>query len=459
MTVIFTIFFTLTMGSSTFHLSSWAYGYTSLKPINLSQNIGNSDHPIVTSHAGNVYVVWHDSTPGNADIFFKKSSDNGNSFGETINLGNNTGNSVFPQIIANGNNVYVVWHDSTPGNADIFFKKSSDNGNSFGETINLSNNNNESLKPQILTNNDGHIFVTWTNNPHLSSNEPVLNADIFFKKSSDNGNSFGETINLSNNTGNSVFPQIIANGNNVYIVWTDYTGGDRWADIFFKKSSNNGNSFGETINLSKTPFKDFNRTGHSSSPVLAQSNSTLFVIWQDDYDGNDEIYFTKSNDNGTSFFDNLSNRFPINLSNNIDASELPETFVSKNNTFITWQDKSDGNYEIYFTNSSDNGNNLGFGFEGNPINLSNNTGDSLFPKVLANNNNIVLIWTDTTPGNADILFKKSSDNGNSFGETINLSNSTGNSLYPRTIIDGEVYVVWKDLSEGAGEIYFTKITN
>ena len=46
-----------------------------------------------------------------------------------------------PQITASGNNVYVVWSDSTTGNADIFFKRSTDGGATFSSpSINLSNN-------------------------------------------------------------------------------------------------------------------------------------------------------------------------------------------------------------------------------------------------------------------------------------------------------------------------------
>ena len=57
-----------------------------------------------------------DTTPGNIDILFAASNNNGTSFGTPINLSNNTGDSFNPQIAASGNNVYVTWEDSTPGN-------------------------------------------------------------------------------------------------------------------------------------------------------------------------------------------------------------------------------------------------------------------------------------------------------------------------------------------------------
>ena len=88
--------------------------------------------------------------PGNFDIFFAASNNNGTSFGTPINLSNNTGDSQNPQIAASGNNVYVTWVDGTPaGNNDIFFAASNNNGRALVLPINLSNNTGVSFNPQI----------------------------------------------------------------------------------------------------------------------------------------------------------------------------------------------------------------------------------------------------------------------------------------------------------------------
>ena len=79
----------------------------------------------------------YDDTPGNSDILFAVSNNNGTSFGTPINLSNNTGFSVDPQIAVIGNNVYVTWQDTTPGNSDIFVIT---NAQPFGIPINISNN-------------------------------------------------------------------------------------------------------------------------------------------------------------------------------------------------------------------------------------------------------------------------------------------------------------------------------
>ena len=95
-------------------------------------------------NASNAYVVWEDFTPGNAEIFFRASQGLG-----TINLSNNTGQSLVPQIAVSGNNnVYVTWQEATPGNNDIFVIN---NAQPFATPVNISNNSGNSLIPQIAT--------------------------------------------------------------------------------------------------------------------------------------------------------------------------------------------------------------------------------------------------------------------------------------------------------------------
>ena len=50
----------------------------------------------------------------------------------TLNLSNNTGHSELPNVVVDGNKVYVVWADDTRGNRDIYFRKSTNYGCTFG---------------------------------------------------------------------------------------------------------------------------------------------------------------------------------------------------------------------------------------------------------------------------------------------------------------------------------------
>src|SRR5918994_5694305 len=171
-------------------------------------------------------------------------------FSNVTNITNNTKDSVYAQIAANDNYVYVVWQESVTGNSygnnyDIYFKKSADNGTTFSKPINLSNNTGFSEHPQIAVSKNG-IFIIWADN--TDSN----NTEIMFTKSVDNGTAFSKPINLSNNLQNSNNQEISAFNENVYIVWqnTDQNNNNnKNSSIMFKGSIVSGNTFNDTIEL------------------------------------------------------------------------------------------------------------------------------------------------------------------------------------------------------------------
>ena len=72
---------------------------------------------------------------------------------------------------------------------------------------------------------------------------------------------------------------------------------------------------------------------------------------------------------------------------------------------------------------------------GDLTNLTNNERDSVYGQISTSNNRVYLVWQESVPGsntrNYDILFKHSTDNGNSFSREINLSNNMGFSEHPQ----------------------------
>lgn len=52
-------------------------------------------------------------------------------------------------VAASGSNRFVIWVDKTPGNNDIFFKRSTDNGATWKAEKNLSANSGTSDSPQV----------------------------------------------------------------------------------------------------------------------------------------------------------------------------------------------------------------------------------------------------------------------------------------------------------------------
>jgi hypothetical protein len=101
---------------------------------------------------------------------------------------------------------------------------------------------------------------------------------------------FSEEINISKNNGTSELPQVTAEGNNVYVVWQDNTNGNY--DVYFKSSSTNGTKFKSIRNLSKN-------NGTSELPQIASTKDLFYVFWKDDANGMNSAYFKEGRKEGS----------------------------------------------------------------------------------------------------------------------------------------------------------------
>ena len=148
---------------------------------------------------------------------------------------------------------------------------------------------------------------------------------------------------------------------------------------------------------------------------------------------------------------------PVNLTNNARDSVYAQVATHGNSVFVVWQEDppsrySDGdnlvNYEILIKKSVDGG--LMFGDE---INLSNNPGFSEHPQIATSGNNVYVAWIDNSPSidslpsedNKKIIFRKSTDGGNTFGEMVTLSNVPAADSFNQEMAaaGNKVYVVWQ----------------
>ena len=251
----------------------------------LTYNAGASTNPSIAVDGLNVYVVWQDdivtldNPTGDSEIYFRESNDGGSTWQVPQPLTNNTGSSLSPRIAVSGSNVYVAWKDNTPGNYEIFMKKSANGGATWSTNKRLSNNASTSLNPSIAV-NDSNVYVTWEDNI-------PGNYEIYFKKSVDGETIWTKNKNLSNNSGNSLNPSIAVNGLNVYVVWEDDTPGN--PEIYFRESIDGGTTWATTENRS-------NNTGNSLSPSIAVDGSdpyaVPYAVWSDNTPGNPEIFVT-----------------------------------------------------------------------------------------------------------------------------------------------------------------------
>jgi hypothetical protein len=368
------------------------------------------------------------------------------------NLTNNKEDSIYAQIGAFENNVYVVWQESVSKNLpehnyDIFFIKSEDKGKTFSMPINLSNNTEFSERPQIAVSKNG-IFIIWADEINMN------NKEIMFTKSLDNGTTFSKAINISNTLKNSNRPEISAYNENVYIVWQDTQQNNTNSSIMFKSSIDGGNTFNNSIEL-------MNKTD-DSFPKISSYGNYVYIVWNNENKENGGLFFVRSSNQG----DNFEKAIKIEYS---DSGES-QIAVSENKVLVVWGGlDSKDIHNIYFVKSNDNGSTFtGSKTISEKITGSNNTSDyNQLTKIIKNPLNVevnnynlsYIVWQDTiSQQNQDILLTLSNQTNNDYTKILNLSNNIGVSECPSIAISGNnVYVLWEDFISGNHEIFFTNI--
>ena len=258
---------------------------------------------------------------------------------------------------------------------------------------------------------------------------------------------FENATNLTNNPMDSVYGQVAAWNSNVYLLWQDSIPSDHTNyDIFIKNSNDNGTTFGSSVNLS-------NNSGFSEHPQIAAYDNNVYAIWADDTSGNREVLFTRSVDNGTSF-DKIKN-----LSNNTSDSFNQEIAVFGDTVYVVWLDQSDEDDEtnILLKASGDGGETFG-----RTVNISSNANQETFPKVAAFEGSVYIAWNTADNllderDNEGLFFLRSLDGGNTFDNIIKLNHENDFGELQIAAFDETVYVASGGLpSVDVNGVLFTK---
>lgn len=224
----------------------------------------------------------------------------------------------------------------------------------------------------------------------------------------------------------------------LYAAWENGEG-----DIEFSVSEDNGQHWSEPINLS-------DNSGESESPRLMSSGDDVYVTWEDDTEGNKEIYFSKSTDGGKHFnggSDTDPAGDPENISSTPGSSINHEIALDGSNFYVVWEDQGTGNGDIYFIRSTDGGDDFSDIKRVESTNRASTEPD-VAAKTIGGSKVVDLVWSQDS-GQAskkkEATFSQSTDGGSTF-LTRNVSNTKGESVKVLVSIsrDNERYVAWLD---------------
>jgi len=349
----------------------------------LTWNSGFSFGPAVAIDSVNIiHVVWFDDTPGNSEIYYKKSTNGGASWSVNQRLTWNSGYSSDPSIaLDSGDSIHVVWYDDTPGNDEIYHQKSTAGGKSWSPAQRITWTSGSSTAPAIAIDSAGALHIVWQEN--MAGND-----EIYAKNSSDGGTTWTAAKRLTWTSTDSRSPALAIDSSDIiYAVWDDPLPGN--GEIYGKRSTDGGETWSSQKRLTWT-------SGWSSYPDIAIAPpNTIHLAWSAEIPGDTELFYRRSPDGGETW---------------------DET------TQLTW-----------------------------------NSGGSGSPSVATDSADAVhIVWMDSTPGDPEIYYRKSADGGTTWGVSQRLTWTSGNSYLPVLAVDstGTVHIVWRDDLPGNIEVYY-----
>jgi peroxiredoxin len=353
-------------------------------------------HSILTWNSGKciavndsfVHVVWTDDRTGSYDweIYYKRSTDYGITWSEDIRLTNTSGWARWGAIAVSGSIVHVVWEDIRTDIRDqraIYYRRSTDAGLNWDGEIRLTAPNGWSYNPAIAV-CESLVFVVFEDDRD--------GWDIYYAHSTDAGTSWEPDAPLTYDDSWNMFPSVGLVDSFVHVVWMDNRDGN-W-EIYYKRSSNGGRNWSPDTRLTYSV--------HSSNPCISTSDSFVYVVWYGDYDGNSEICFIRSTNTGVTW-DSIY-RLTINPS----ISAWPSVAGSSGNVHIVWNDDRDGNMEVYYKKSTDGGENWSL-----DTRLTDANDFSVYPSIAISGFCVHVVWQDSRDGDNSEIYYKRDPSGNS----------------------------------------------
>ncbi|MFH1050340.1 MAG: T9SS type A sorting domain-containing protein [bacterium] len=379
----------------------------------------------LASQGDTLHVVWYDSRDGNEEIYYKRSTDSGNNWEPDMRLTNALGSSRIPSLTIYASTIYLVWSDDRDGNYEIYYKKSIDGGSNWSSDLRLTESPFMTTYP-ILSVKGLEMFIIYTE-------AEGIDYAIFYKRSTDGGLNWGDSVEFTDVYSFSNNASIASDNSNLYVAWNDMRDGN--GEIYFKSTTDFGASWIADKRLT-------NNSATSGQPQLALSSGILYLFWVDARDGGSEIYFSSSSDYGLTWQPDRRLTFAN------DNSWYQKVAAHGKNLYLVWQDNRNANDEIFYMFSKDGGTT----WSEEMLLSNNNVTMSELPSIALTDSMIHIVWTDKRDGpNGDIYYKRN-PTGNVVSVEDNKSLNNLFNIYPNPATD-DIYIQNTENQTGNIEIY------
>ncbi len=324
---------------------------------------GGGWYPRAVCSGDTIHLVWWQAYTAHDEVFYKRSTDAGESWGPDVMLSvEDAQSSIMPIVGCTGSRVYVFWGEDDFG---ALLRISSDGGTTWGAIDSTSGLGGLSYQDMFVVYDT--IFLAGARNP----------GDIIFRKSTDGGGSWLplQVVGYGCYVGQAVNAPVIGH---VYQV-TRYT-----QEIMFKRSNDGGASWPDSVVVS-----DYDSIGSQRATIEVDTALDFHSIWYDykysPYAWTGDIFYRASRDSG-------NNWQPIDSLTIMHRAVRSDIIAEGNDLHLVWEDDRNdfgNNFEIYYRMSTDLGQTWG-----SEVRLTNALYHSYSPSFACGGEYLHLFWQD-----------------------------------------------------------------
>lgn len=342
-------------------------------------------------------------------------------------------------------NFVVVWQDSRNAGPDIFAQRLNPSGEMLGVNVMVNNQMaGDQRYPSVAFDASGDFIVVWQDTREG-------NRDIYAQMFDASGDTLGSNFKVNDDTGTK--PQIEPEADfsaKIIVVWEDerFDVGDVFAQILDRSCIPQDTNFKAN--------NDTNGFSQLRSDVASSAVGHSIVVWQDKREGNYDIYAHRLDSSGNS----PGSNFKVNDDMGTSLQNFPRVASdSMSNFVVVWQDKRNGDEDIY----AQIYNSTGIRY-GQNLRVNDDPGDAYqgHPDVaMDQDGNFVVTWVDRRNEDRDIYAQRYGSNSNPVGENFRVNSDTGTAEQsePAVAFDGNrIYFAWIDTRNGDSDI-FAKIVD
>ena len=486
------VYWTAASGNNEIYYLKWngTTGTILVDEVRTTTARGFSARPdIAIDSQDNVHLVWLDRREGgtNAEIYYEKLDNDGNTLVDDLRLTFADGSSVRPSMIMDSeDNIHVTWYDDrddpnaggtiggVSSNHEIYYKKIDNNGTTIIDDIRVTNADGLSQRPylDIDSNDDVHISFMDTRDAWNTTHQiaPEQYEIYYTKLDGDTGVKLVPDFRLTDNAGLSGRNALVMDSQDN--AWITFMNGEDFPDagnieIYLTKLDINGNplmdddgdGMPDLIRLTEDPpcvkgLPCIDR--FSVRPDMSiDLDDNVHISWIDERDGNREIYYEKLDNNANTLLDDVR----ISLGEGISDRTYLAT-DQDDDVHIIWQDDRAGRPELFYSKLDSSGNVLIDDMRityGHPFGDPPSNGVAI--DVLGN---IQVLWGDERFENVELIYTKiDASNGTKLIDDKRITNADAYSIRPSIAVDSEdnIHIGWQDNRVGNMEIYHSKLDN